>query len=88
MPYLWALASNQTKGKEMTRQERRAIERQIMKDIGKATRGTLDAQSGQTLRARITEHFPQAMKTKSRFQSIKDFLRTFGRKQIGFRKNA
>lgn len=30
----------------MTRQEKRAMERQILKDIEKAKRGTLDAESG------------------------------------------
>lgn len=69
----------------MTLQEKRAIERQIMKDIGKAKRGTLDAKSGQTLRSRIAAAFPHTDKTKSRFQTIKDFLKSFGRKQIGFR---
>lgn len=70
----------------MTLQEKRAKERQILKDIEKAKRGTLDAKSGQTLRTRIAETFHQAVKKKSRFQTIKDFLKTFGRQQIGFRK--
>lgn len=69
----------------MTLQEKRAIERQIMKDIGKAKRGTLDAKSGQTLRSRIAAAFTHTDKTKSRFQTIKDFLKSFGLKQIGFR---
>lgn len=70
----------------MTRQERRAKERQIMKDIGKAKRGTLDAPSGRTLRARITETFPELAKKRSRFQTIKEFLKSLGRPQAGFRK--
>lgn len=69
----------------MTRQEKRAKERQILKDIEKAKSGNLDAKSGQTLRTRIAEAFPHTVKKKSGFQTIKDFLRTFGRKQIGFR---
>lgn len=72
----------------MTRQEKRAMERQILKDIEKAKRGTLDAESGRILRDRISQAFPQAVKKKSKFQTIKDFVMTLGRQQIGFRKNA
>lgn len=70
----------------MTRQERRKQERQILKDIGKATRGTLEASSGQTLKTRINEVFPHTVKKRTKLQTIAQFLKTFGRKQIGFRK--